>query len=493
MNKELKKQVIGFFICILLLQSSFIIRGDAVQGANISQDTINEFNQSVKSSNPINTQKGSTLFVGGTGPGNFSIIQNAIDNASDNDTVFVFDDSSPYDEVLVVNCSLRLIGEKKETTVIYAEGLWGEQGSIVYIKAPGVTVQGFTLQSSMIGVRASFQSNCTIADNIIRDVEYGVYLHQVPDSLVENNMIFEGDSIIFNFEGIYFYDSDRTILCNNTIELFRWNQFDCGISPGRSIDCQIIDNTLLNCSIMAWETLYTDNFVEGNTKDGKPIICLKGISGGVIDDAGQVVLINCNDIIIRDLSISQTHTGVLLSGCSFCEITNCEFTTSYLGIRVADSDNITITENHLHNGRTRILRQFDMSVGILLDDSQENTISHNLIEDNGLGIRVLSSERNLITRNHIINNRALDELYFELSSGGIDLAGSSNNIITKNTFKRNIPHASFSSCSNEWRRNYWGRPHMFRKPIFGMDYVPWYGSQLVIDWDTRPSLKPFLV
>jgi len=36
-----------------------------------------------------------TLYVGGNGEGNYSSIQDAINNASEGDIVFVFDDSSP--------------------------------------------------------------------------------------------------------------------------------------------------------------------------------------------------------------------------------------------------------------------------------------------------------------------------------------------------------------------------------------------------------------
>ena len=46
---------------------------------------------------------GNTLFVGGIGLNNYTKIQDAIDNSSDGDSVYVFDDSSPYFENLVIN------------------------------------------------------------------------------------------------------------------------------------------------------------------------------------------------------------------------------------------------------------------------------------------------------------------------------------------------------------------------------------------------------
>ena len=53
---------------------------------------------------------GRTLYVGGSGPNNYTKIQDAIDNASNGDTIFVYDDSSPYYENIVIDKSVTLIG-----------------------------------------------------------------------------------------------------------------------------------------------------------------------------------------------------------------------------------------------------------------------------------------------------------------------------------------------------------------------------------------------
>ena len=50
---------------------------------------------------------GNTLYVGGSGPGNYTKIQDAIDNASDGDTVFVY--NGTYYENVVINKSIDLI------------------------------------------------------------------------------------------------------------------------------------------------------------------------------------------------------------------------------------------------------------------------------------------------------------------------------------------------------------------------------------------------
>jgi len=64
----------------------------------------------------IPNSNGKTLYVGGTGPNNYTTIQDAVDNASNGDTVFVY--SGTYDDYYSENeaCvrirkSINLIGE----------------------------------------------------------------------------------------------------------------------------------------------------------------------------------------------------------------------------------------------------------------------------------------------------------------------------------------------------------------------------------------------
>jgi len=60
------------------------------------------------------------LYVGGSGPGNYSHIQDAIDNASSGDTVFVY--NGTYHESVVVSKAINLMGEDRETSIINGSG-----------------------------------------------------------------------------------------------------------------------------------------------------------------------------------------------------------------------------------------------------------------------------------------------------------------------------------------------------------------------------------
>jgi hypothetical protein len=121
---------------------------------------------------------GNTLYVGGMGPGNYTSIQDAIDDADSGDTVFVFDDSSPYYEHLFLNKTISLIGENRDNTVVDANHI----GSVVVIYADGCLVSGFTLKNCQKPgqnhhfdvVKIVDSNNVTISDNIlsIGEMEY---------------------------------------------------------------------------------------------------------------------------------------------------------------------------------------------------------------------------------------------------------------------------------------------------------------------------------
>jgi len=129
------------------------------------------------------------LYVGGNGPNNYTKIQDAIDDASDGDMVFVFDNSSPYFENISINKSIILKGEDKNTTVIE-----GEEDDIVSIYANNVSMTGFTIKSGRYAIRLISSSGTIISDNIVTDNRLeGIYLanssyNTISKNIVQNNL-----------------------------------------------------------------------------------------------------------------------------------------------------------------------------------------------------------------------------------------------------------------------------------------------------------------
>jgi parallel beta-helix repeat protein len=146
-----------------------------------------------------------TLYVGGSGSGNYSTIQNAIDNATASDTVFVYDDSSPYSENIVINKSLNLVGEDKNTTIIDGSGT----GDVILISADKTNIKGFTIRnggSSCSGISLADHSdyNVITANIIISNKWDGISLHHSSNNTISYNIFSD------NSDGIYL-----SYFCNN--------------------------------------------------------------------------------------------------------------------------------------------------------------------------------------------------------------------------------------------------------------------------------------
>ena len=188
----------------------------------------------------IATLGGNTLYVGGSGPNNYTKIQDAVDNASDGDTVFVY--NGTYYEYIQIYSSIDLIGEDTNTTIIdgYA--------SRVYVYADGVKISGFSITNGNgIGVASN---NTYISDNYFSGdkdknaIEIGRKRNPKNNNTVVNNTIttqcidvigsfniFSYNTVInphigvwFRTDGLYFPDYNNTIAFNTIVYNEEYNE-----------------------------------------------------------------------------------------------------------------------------------------------------------------------------------------------------------------------------------------------------------------------------
>jgi parallel beta-helix repeat protein len=160
------------------------------------------------------THLSSIHYVGGNGPNNYTTIQQAISNATNGDTVFVFDDSSPYFEHIIINASIRLIGENKTTTIIDGE----KQGDVVIFNADDITINGFTIQHSGniaktdAGIESRSKRDVITGNRVIQNGEYaiGIFLNGSSENLVTENDISENGR-----EGLFLQNAVDCIIRNN--------------------------------------------------------------------------------------------------------------------------------------------------------------------------------------------------------------------------------------------------------------------------------------
>jgi parallel beta-helix repeat protein len=166
---------------------------------------------------PLPASRGNWLYVGGDGPGNYTRIQDAIDNASDNDNIYVFDDASPYIESLIIDRKINLMGENKTSTIVRQTDLTSDT---ITILSNNITLQGFTIENnqSIWSGRCSIYGkdikNVVISNNILSNGEYGIYISNGVETS-DNHLIFENQFINCD-TGILFSQSNNNQILNNS-------------------------------------------------------------------------------------------------------------------------------------------------------------------------------------------------------------------------------------------------------------------------------------
>ena len=362
-----------------ILNSSPIERCDPFSdGYNTLNPKVGITGQSYQSRVINNMGNGETIYVDNDSicPGNgsrdwpYCKIQYAIDNASHGDTIRVF--NGTYSENIIINKSITLIGENKETTVI--DG--GRRGYAAEVFADYVTLTGFNI-TSLTGF------------SYLKNKDYracaGIYLYKYNNSDISDNIFYK-----LNSWGIISLKNNNIKITNNTFYGTDSN-IDCGVVMDSSDNALIADNTF-------------------------------------------------------------TYYGLC-------------------GIWISSSKNNTIKNNIIESGKV---------FGILIWRAQDNIIIGNTLRKiKQKGICLKNSNNNIITQNNFIRNKHIpkDNLLY---------------LILDIYYKIKYQSAAFFySIDNNWNGNYWGRPRVLPKPIFGIRGTD--GLIPCVNFDWYPLKKPYEV
>jgi parallel beta-helix repeat protein len=359
-----------------------------------------------------------TWTVDDDGPADFHTIQEAINAASDGDTVFVR--NGTYYENVIVNKKLSLVGEDKTSTVIDGNA----SGNVVLMTSAADTanISSFTLRNGRgindgAGIDVRGSSNHTIADNIIIDNEFGLRLYPS-----HYNMIY-GNEITSNLEtGIELRSSRANSIFNNTASENGFNMWIIGStgnniannsatdggrgisldeSPNSVLRNNRISNNYFNLDVWgkrAWD--YVQDIDASNRVNGKTLYFLVNKENWQIDsstfpDVGYLGLVNCKNTSVRDMALGNNLAGILLANTSGSVLENLRIDQASTGIDLEfGSNNNTVRNNTVF---------WSEMAGIYLNECCNNSICHNQVTCLNSAIRTVgSSNYNLIHHNTLI-------------------------------------------------------------------------------------------
>ncbi len=358
--------------------------------------------------------------------GPFSSISQAIESAKSGDTIEV--NTGIYNEHIVIDKTLSLIGVNEPNI----DG--GGKGTVVLIKAAGVTFEGFHISGS--GESLSVE-------------DAGIVLDSAQNSRIEENRL---DDVLF---GIYLKNSSGTMIRNNIIvgkDLPIPVRGD-GIRLWYSSDTKILDNTIIGARdlVMWWSG---DTLIKGNkVENGR---------------YGLHYMYSDNNVFEDNLFIGN-YVGGFLMYSNNIEFRNNVFArnqgpaTGY-GIGFKDLDDIVAKENMFIDNR----------VGIYMDNSPHSVDSWNILENNviafnDIGVSFMPS----IERNRFVSNSFVDNTEQVEVRGGGTLAGNNWYL--------------------EGRGNYWSDYVGYDDDNDGIGEIPYKSESLFESMiDAYPNLRVFI-
>jgi len=375
-----------------------------LQDKNSPLTSIETSRVSLKNVNDIPriTYNGNTLYVGGTGSGNYSTISAAFIASKDGDTIYVYEGSYLIWPGLIIDKSIRLLGENPAKTILNGKGEIVVGRPVVTVKADDVTISGFTIQRNL-------PTSIFLPD--IRDC--GVWIGSDIQNATVSQNIFSN-----NVCGIYLGNYEGLAELNNIAN----NSFNSNI-VGMCID-NAYNNVIENNSFFGEGVILTDssnNRFFNNFVNGKPLVVLEDEENALINEAGQVILISCKNITVTNTNIMGSYVGIWLQDSFECNIIGNHIQQdSNGGIFLEYSNDNMICDNFISTS----------SIGILLGASHNNTVQSNYLTLNyGISVLVSAAERNIINNNTFVNNALMSQFVGFMLTGG-----AMSNIIVNNCF-----------------------------------------------------------
>lgn len=264
---------------------------------------------------------------------------------------------------------------------------------------------GYALKgkSNSAGLFLKNVNGVTVKNMEISGFQYGIWLFAEDFmSMKSSSNSLLNNLVTDNLYGIYISSSTNNTLRNNHVR-----------------------NNTYNFYIKGSEYLadaaegYLNDVDSSNTVDGKPIIYwVNERNKTVPSEAGYVVLVNCTDITVQKLNLSNNAQGIIIVNTANVQVNQNRIYNSKSAIYLLNSTRVIITGNTLENS----------TEGIKCHISSYNQITSNNITRNKTGITFTGISINNTIAVNIITANTID---------GLNLWGSTNTTLFGNIIAYN--------------------------------------------------------
>jgi len=332
----------------------------------------------------------------------------------------------------------------------------------------------------------------SISNNTLTENDYGVYLDWSWGNTIEYNNIGEGEIGVYISNTEYVIGSTR-YYGSNTIDE---NEFFNNDLYLRRAGSQVITgNVILGGGLNIIEQSYLDEsrqlLVEDNYVNGQPLLFWQDHVGGtILEDMGQIILVNCSSVMVQDQVISGCPLGIALFHCTDISVVDSVLFDNDYGIYLFYSGSDLLDSNNC---------SFNIEYGIYVFKAGYNNVTNNVCSGNGqYGIYTAGdynshSDGNLISNNTVCNSNY--GIYQSVYSSSNTIV---NNICRNNTYGAYIYMSQSSTIhDNTLDNNAYGiyvyicqsctiHNNTFSNNTYGL-YLFYTQGQTVVRWNSMIS------
>ncbi|ACX73496.1 hypothetical protein Metvu_1643 [Methanocaldococcus vulcanius M7] len=198
-------------------------------------------------------------------------------------------------------------------------------GALYLINCENISIEGLNLTNNVYGVFIYGGKNISIKNSVVCFNQWGIYAYKV------DNLNLENISSYSNIVGMHFEFSNKHIE-----------------------NCKMFDNTF---NLVIIDSIGQDfGYIKNTTVNNRLVYYLINKSSLIIDkhsNAGTIYLINCNNITVKNLNLTNNGFGVYLINTSNSKFENLRISNNWWGVYLTLSYNNTFKNisliSNIHN------------------------------------------------------------------------------------------------------------------------------------------------